>query len=74
MTIERDCLAILTKQMGPAAKFFLDRQCRTHLKKEASKLQKEDLPELARLCFVSAKTALGVVAAESIKKSMLEIE
>jgi hypothetical protein len=74
MTIEEDCLAVLIKQMGPAAKVFLDRQCRHHLKKEASKLQKDDLPELANLCFSVTQTALGVVAAESIKKGILSLE
>ncbi len=74
MTIEQDCLAVLMKQMGPAAKVFLDRQCRHHLQKEPSKLQKDDLPELAELCFSVAQTALGVVAAESIKNGILALE
>ncbi len=74
MTLEHDCITVLTKQMGPAAKVFLDRQCRHHLRKEASELQKDDLPELAKLCFNGAQTALGVVAAESIKKGILAIE
>ena len=73
MTIDNDCLGVLTKQMGPAAKIFLDRQCRHHLKKEASNLRKEDLPELAKLCFVGTQTMLGIAAAESIKKGILEI-
>lgn len=74
MTLEQDCLSVLSKQMGPAAKVFLDRQCRHHLKKEAYKLQKEDLAELAKLCFIGTQTALGVAAAESVKKGILALE
>ena len=74
MTIEQDCLAVLIKQMSPAAKVFLDRQCRYHLKKEPSKLGKDDLPELAKLCFSVTQTALGVVAAESIRNGILALE
>ncbi|MGA2386851.1 MAG: hypothetical protein ABSG33_09995 [Candidatus Bathyarchaeia archaeon] len=74
MTLEQDCLSVLTKQMGPAAKVFLNRQCRNHLKKEASELQKEDLPELAKLCFIGTQPALGVVAAESLKKGIIALE
>jgi len=73
MTLEQDCLSILTKQMGPAAKIFLDRQCRHHLKKEASQLQKEDLPQLAELCFTATQAALGAAAAESVKKGILAL-
>jgi hypothetical protein len=74
MTLEQDCLAVLMKQMGPAAKVFLDRQCRHHLRKEPSQLQKDDLLELAKLCFSVTQTALGVVAAENIKKGILALQ
>ena len=73
MTIEQDCLAILAHQMGPAARVFLDRQCR-RLGKTAETLQQVDLPELAKLCFNGTQTTLGVAVAESIKKSILEVE
>ena len=73
MTLEQDCLSILTKQMGPAAKIFLDRQCRHHLKKEPSQLTKEDLPQLAELCSAAIQTALGAAAAESVKKGILAL-
>ena len=74
MTLEEDCLSILAKQMGPAAKVFLTRQCQRHLQKDASRLQIEDLPELAKWCFAGTQSTLGVPAAESIKKGILEIK
>jgi hypothetical protein len=70
VTLEKDCIAILAQQMGPAAKVFLDRQCRNYLKKEASKLDKTDLPVLAKYCFIGTQSTLGVVAAETIKKGI----
>ncbi len=73
MTLEQDCITILARQMGPAAKFFLDRQCRLYLQKEASKLEKSDLPELAKICFSATQSALGVTAAENIKKDILKL-
>jgi hypothetical protein len=45
MSVEQQCLGVLTKQMGPAAKGFLDRQCKSHLNKQPSALQKSDLDE-----------------------------
>ena len=74
MTLEQDCLSALTKQMGPAAKIFLNRQCRQHLNKEPSQLQKEDLPKLAELCFIGTQVALGTAVAESVKKGILALE
>ena len=73
MTLEQDCLAILAKQMGPAAKLFLDRQCRRNLNKEASAIEKNDLPEIAKYCFAGTQSTLGMVAAESIRKSIIEL-
>ena len=73
MTLESECLTILAKQMGPAARVFLDRQCRGRLGKQASTLLKVDLPELANLCFNGTQATLGVVAAESIRKSILAL-
>jgi len=73
MTLDQDCLLVLTKQMGPAAKLFLDRQCRYRLKKDPTKLQKEDLAELAELCFTGTQTALGAAAADSVKKGILAL-
>lgn len=70
MTIEQDCVRILADQMGPAAKVFLDRTCRVYLKKEASRLEQNDLPLLAKCCFAGTQSTLGVVAAESIRKGI----
>jgi len=74
VTLEQDCLAILAKQMGPAAKIFLDRQCRHYLGKQPSTLDKNDIPALAKCCYVGTQSTLGVVAAESIKKDLLELK
>jgi len=74
VTLEQDCVTILAKQMGPAAKIFLDRQCRNYLKKDSSKLEKNDLPMLARCCFIGTQTTLGIVAAETIKKDINELK
>jgi hypothetical protein len=60
--------------MGPAAKIFLDRQCRHYLKKNPANLEKSDLAALAKYCFAGTHATLGVVAAESIKTSILELE
>jgi hypothetical protein len=74
MTLEQECLAVLASQMGPAAKVFLDRTCRQYLKKEVSKIEKNDLPVLAKCCFIRIQSTLGIVAAESIKKGIIELK
>ena len=73
MTLEQDCIAILARQMGPAAKVFLERQCRHYLQKESANLDKSDLPALAKICFSATQSTLGVTAAESIKKDILNL-
>ena len=67
-------MAILAKQMGPAAKIFLERRCRQYLKKNSDNLEKSDLGELAKCCFAGTQATLGVVAAESIRTSILELQ
>jgi hypothetical protein len=74
MTVEKDCLAVLAEELGPAAKAFLDRQCRSHLKKEPSMLQKEDLNELAKWCTIGIQLTLGAQVAESVKKGLLALK
>ena len=74
MTVEQSCLAVLAEELGPAAKTFLDRQCRSHLKKEPSTLQKADLDELAKWCTIGIQLALGAQVAESVKKNMLSLK
>ncbi len=49
MTVEQDCLAVLAEELGPAARAFLSRQCRHHLKKEPAQLEKWDIEELAEM-------------------------
>ncbi len=74
MTFEQDCLLVITKQMGPAAKAFLDRQCRHHLKKEPSALQKADLDELAKWCQIGTQLTLGPQVAEKVKLGLLALK
>ncbi len=74
MTLEQECIIILAKQMGPAAKIFLDRQCRRYLQKEPARLEKTDIPALAEYCFAGTQSALGIVAAENIKKGLLKLQ
>jgi hypothetical protein len=74
MTLEQDCLALLTKQMGPAAKLFLDRQCRSHLKKESATLTKADLEELAKWCQIGVQLILGATTGEKIKQEILSLK
>ena len=74
MTIEKECLAVLAEDLGPAAKAFLDRQCRNHLKKEPSMLQKTDLDELSKWCGSAVQIILGAQVAENVKKSLLALK
>ena len=74
MSLEQECIAVLAKEVGPAAKPFLTRQCRTHLKKEPSNLQKNDLEELANWCFIGLKQSLGMQVAENVKKGLLDLK
>lgn len=74
MTVEQDCLAVLASEMGPAAKVFLDRQCRHHLGKEPSALTKNDIDELARWCAIGVQLTLGAQSAETVKKGLLALK
>jgi hypothetical protein len=74
MTLEQDCLLVITKQMGPAAKAFLDRQCKSHLKKEAIALQKTDLDDLAKWCAIGTQLTLGDGVAEKVKQGLLALK
>ena len=74
MTIEKECLAVLAEELGPAAKAFMDRQCRSHLKKEPSTLQKTDLDELSKWCGSAVQMTLGAQVAENVKKSLLALK
>ena len=74
MTLEQDCLMVLTRQLGPVAKAFLDRQCRHHLKKEPSSLQKNDLEELAKWCQIGTQLTLSAQIGEKVKQSILALK
>jgi hypothetical protein len=74
MTLEQDCLGILAKQMGPAARIFLKRQCQRHLNKEPTELKKSDLDELAKWCYNATQQTIGTPIAENIRKNILELK
>jgi hypothetical protein len=74
MTVEQDVLTVLAEEMGPAAKPFLLRQCRSHLGKEPSMLQKSDLDNLAKWCQIGVQLALGAQIAEKVKKGLLALK
>ena len=74
MTTEQDCLAVLAEELGPAAKAFMTRQCRNHLNKEPSQIQKIDIDELAKWSYTGIQSALGAQVAESVKKGLLALK
>jgi hypothetical protein len=74
MTIDKECLAVLAEELGPAARTFLDRQCRNHLKKDPSTLQKTDIDELSKWCANSIQLTLGAQVAENVKKGLLALK
>jgi hypothetical protein len=74
MTTDKDCLAVLAEDLGPAAKTFLERQCKHHLKKEPAMLQKTDIDELAKWCSIGIQLTLGAQVAETVKKNLLALK
>lgn len=74
MSIEQDCLTILTKHLGPAASSFLSRQCKFHLKKEPADLQKTDLDELAKWVYVGVSLSINKTMAEQVKTNILALK
>jgi hypothetical protein len=72
--LDAQCLSVLTKQMGPAAKGFLDRQCKSHLKKEPATIQKSDLDELAKWCQIGTQLVLGAEIGEKVKVGLLALK
>ena len=74
MTVEQDCLAALAEELGPAAKPFLYRVCRQQLRKEPAMLQKSDIDQLAKSCYLGVKQALGVPVAEKVQKSLMDLQ
>jgi hypothetical protein len=74
MTVEQDCLAVLAEELGPAAKAFLLRQCRSHLNKEPSMLQQSDIDNVAKWCEIGIQLTLGAQVAESVKKGFIALK
>jgi hypothetical protein len=74
MSVEAQALSVLTKQMGPAAKGFLDRQCKSHLKKEPVALAKGDLDELAKWCQIGTQLVLGDAVSQKVKDGLLALK
>jgi hypothetical protein len=74
MTIEQDCLAVLAQELGPAAKSFLLRQCRSHLNKEPATLEKSDIENLAKWCQAGIQMAIGAQVAENVRKGILALK
>jgi hypothetical protein len=74
MTVEQDSLAVLAEDLGPAAKPFLLRQCRSHLNKEPSMLQKSDIDNLAKWCHIGIQLTLGAQVAENVQKGLLALK
>ena len=68
MTVEQDCLAVLAQELGPAAKTFLFRVCRSHLNKDPAMLQKSDIDNLAKWCQNGVQMAIGAQVAENVRK------
>mgnify|MGYP001340646906 CR=1 FL=1 len=74
MTIDKECLAVLAEELGPAARTFLDRQCRNHLKKDPSTLENTDIDELSKWCANGIQLILGAQVAENVKKGLLALK
>jgi hypothetical protein len=74
MTVEKDVLAVLAEELGPAAKPYLDRQCRLHLRKEPSSLEKVDIDELTKWCTAGIQATLGAQVAENVKKGLTALK
>ena len=74
MTLEQDCIAVLARDLGPAACAFLNRQCRNRLKKAPAMLKKADLDELAKWCAFGIQPILGANVAENAKKGILALK
>ena len=74
MTLEQDCVTLLTKHLGPAASSFLARQCKYHLNKEPAALQKSDLDELAKWCHIGVSLTINKTTAEKVKQEILALK
>ena len=74
MNLEQECTKVLAKHIGPAASSFLTRQCKYHIYKEPSALQKSDLDELAKWCYIGVSLTLDKTVAEKVKQEILAMK
>ena len=74
MTVEKECLAVLAQDLGPAARTFLVRVCRQQLQKEPAMLESSDIEKLAASCYAGIEHALGVPTAERVKNNLTELK
>ncbi len=74
MSIEQECVTVLTKHLGPAASSFLSRQCKFHLKKEPADIQKTDLEELAKWVYIGVSLSINKTIAEQAKQNILALK
>ncbi len=74
MTLEQECLTVLTPDLGPAAKAFLYRVCRQQLHKEPAMLQRSDIDKLAKSCYLVVQQALGVPTAEKVMRNLTQLK
>jgi hypothetical protein len=74
MSLDNDVERVLARDLGPSAPAFLKRQCESHLKKSATSLEKADLDELAKWCFIGVKLTLGEATAEKVKNGLLKLK
>ncbi len=74
MSVNDDVLAILTRDLGPSAPAFLNRQAQSHLGKAPAALTKGDLDELAKWCFTGVKLILDEKTAERVRLSIVALK
>ncbi len=74
MSIEQECVTILTNHLGPAAPSFLSRQCKFHLKKESADLVKTDMEELAKWVYIGVSLTINKTVAEQAKQNILALK
>ena len=74
MSIEQECVTVLTKHLGPAASSFLSRQCKFHLNKEPAELLKTDLDELAKWVNIGVSLTINKTIAGQAKENILALK
>ena len=74
MSLEQECIRVLTRHLGPAAPSFLARQCKYHLNTEPSMIQKSDLEELGKWCYIGVSLTLNKTVAEKVKEDIIALK